>query len=496
MINKLGAGAEGYLYRTRDLARTYARTSGYVLLAVVVLLAAGLRFYKLGEWSFWGDEFITVDRVQNLGDLNLMQRSPSLLLTGLAISVLGVSEWSARLVPAVIGLLTIPIFYFLAQRVFNSKVALIAAGLLAVSPWHLYWSQNARFYTAMLLFYTLALLLFYLGMEEDRPLYLIGSMLFMGMAFMERPVAAMLAPVLGVYLVLLWLLPSFERPRGLHWRNLALFLVPGTLGGIVVLASFPGFRDPAVWLRNFGFVNNNPLWILGGTVFYLGVPLCVAAAVGGVLLLRQRSRPGLLLTLAVVLPTAAILLISLLQYTANRYLFIVLPAVALLAAVAAWEVWRQAPRTGRWLALLPLLLLVAAPMADNFLYYTYQNGNRDDWKSAAAYLQERMAPGDVVITTHRELVDYYLGSETAVCMHCLEQYPEANAELGDYLAANPQARTWYLLDLTAPNTAPRTLNFVRNTGRFVTDFDIHVAAARMFPMQVYVLDPAGIIPLR
>src|SRR5690606_39982461 len=68
--------------------------------------------------------------------------------------------------------------------------------------------------------------------SDLRPLYLIGSMLFMGMAFMERPVAAMLAPVLGVYLVLLWLLPSFERPRGLHWRNLALFLVPGTLGGI------------------------------------------------------------------------------------------------------------------------------------------------------------------------------------------------------------------------------------------------------------------------
>src|SRR5690606_18570885 len=120
-------------------------------------------------------------------------------------------------------------------------------------------------------------------------------------------------------------------------------------------------------------------------------------------------------------------------YTANRYLFIVLPAVALLAAVAAWEVWRQAPRNGRWLALLPLLLLVAAPMADNFLYYQYQNGNRDDWKSAAAYLREYMAPGDVVITTHRELVDYYLGGERAVCMHCLEQYPEANAELSEYL---------------------------------------------------------------
>ena len=86
MINKLGAGAEGYLYRTRDMARSYAHLTSYLVLAGVILLAAGLRFYKLGEWSFWGDEFITVGRVQNLGDLNLMQRSPSLLLTGLAVS--------------------------------------------------------------------------------------------------------------------------------------------------------------------------------------------------------------------------------------------------------------------------------------------------------------------------------------------------------------------------------------------------------------------------
>ena len=36
----------------------------YWLLAGITLLALILRFYKLGEWSFWIDEIFTVNRAQ------------------------------------------------------------------------------------------------------------------------------------------------------------------------------------------------------------------------------------------------------------------------------------------------------------------------------------------------------------------------------------------------------------------------------------------------
>jgi hypothetical protein len=39
--------------------------SPYLLLAAITLLAAALRFYKLGEWSFWVDEFYSVNRAIN-----------------------------------------------------------------------------------------------------------------------------------------------------------------------------------------------------------------------------------------------------------------------------------------------------------------------------------------------------------------------------------------------------------------------------------------------
>ena len=83
------------------------------------------------------------------------------------VAWLGVNEWNARLIPALLGVVSLPLLYFPIKKMFNPLVSLVAVLLLAFSPWHLYWSQNARFYVALLLFYTLALFLFYLGLEED-----------------------------------------------------------------------------------------------------------------------------------------------------------------------------------------------------------------------------------------------------------------------------------------------------------------------------------------
>ena len=95
---------------------------------------------------------------------------------------LGPSEWSARLVPSLIGILTIPLLYLLLRRCLPLPGALFTILLLALSPWHLYWSQNARFYTLLFLFFNLGLLFFYLGIEEDRPWHLLAALVLFGLA--------------------------------------------------------------------------------------------------------------------------------------------------------------------------------------------------------------------------------------------------------------------------------------------------------------------------
>ena len=125
----------------------------YLILAVITLLAAALRFYKLGMWSFWVEEFHTVrhtaaiDSIESiLGSL----RAIYYILNKPVFLLLGETEWTARALPVVFGVLAIPLTYWITRRLFGFSIAILAAFLLAISPWHLYWSQNARFYTLFL----------------------------------------------------------------------------------------------------------------------------------------------------------------------------------------------------------------------------------------------------------------------------------------------------------------------------------------------------------
>jgi 4-amino-4-deoxy-L-arabinose transferase-like glycosyltransferase len=123
-------------------------------------------------------------------------------------------------------------------------VALLASLFLAVNPRHLYWSQNARFYTALLLFYTLALLIFYFGIEKDKPWYMVLFLILLGLAVQERLFAVFLVPVVAAYLLILRFLP-FEKPAGLRWRNVLILLIPSLLIGLLYSVEF--FSNPEKW---------------------------------------------------------------------------------------------------------------------------------------------------------------------------------------------------------------------------------------------------------
>lgn len=194
------------------------------LLAAITLLAAGLRLYKLGEWSFWIDEVYTLHDSLHIGQ-TWTRGSLSLLTTSLAIHTLGVGDWQARLAPALIGVLTIPALYYLIRRFNLALAAPIAILLLAVAPWHVYWSQNARFYALLFLVYTAGLLLFYLAIEQDKRGLAAMAAILLTITVSERLSAFIFVPVIVVYLLSLQLF-RLPRPAGLNWRTAGWLLLP------------------------------------------------------------------------------------------------------------------------------------------------------------------------------------------------------------------------------------------------------------------------------
>jgi uncharacterized membrane protein len=448
----------------------------FSLLAGITLVAAVLRFYKLGTWSFWGDEIFSVGFQEDGFNYSFLRHSLAGSMIHLATATLGISEWSARLFPALIGVISIPILYFPIKRLFGSSVALLASGLLAVSPWHLYWSQNARFYSLLLLFYSLALLYLVIGLEEDRPWFLVLSVIFLGLAARERLVALFFIPVVLCYFFVLKIL-SIDNPLRHRMRYvLLLFTLGAALSLFFVL---PYVRNFNQWLDNFGGPNNSPFWILAGTVYYIGLPVVCIGAVGAAYFFLRRNRAVLLISLNATIPLVLMAGIALFHYSANRYVFITLTSWTLLAALAVKELFSQLDGHNRIFPVGLVCLLFIALLAEDSFYYQYQNGNRPDWKSAFAFIQSHKEPDDIILSANNILGDYYSREMTSR----LDRY-----EISDIKGA--EVKVWIVDDWGAKDINPAMIRWVEENASLVAIYDVWVQA-RNFSMRVYLYDPVS-----
>jgi uncharacterized membrane protein len=448
----------------------------YIILAVITLLAAVLRFYKLGEWSFWYDEIFTLRDVNNLFEISIVNQQFSRALIYIAVNLLGTNEFNARLVPALVGTITIPILYFPTRKMFSPVVAILSAFFLAISPWHLYWSQNARFYTTLLLFYTLGLFLVYFAIEKDKLWYLVVALILLGLAVLERLFAVILVPVIGGYLIALKVLP-IEKPSGFRARNIWILVIPTILIGLV--GSYQFISNPGKWLEKFGWINNNPTWILSGVTYYIGLPFLCIGAVAAVYFLIRKSRVVLLLTFAAIIPIVAVMVLSLFQYSANRYAFVSLTSWLILAGLGIWELFSQSKGRTWILVSGVLLILMLVPMSENVLYYQYQNGNRDNWTAALRLVNQSKVPGDMVVLTNTQLGDYYTEGEGTINFGRID-YDSLPTEEG---------RVWFIEDNNLGEKQPNILRWVEQNSDLIANYDVHVRA-RVFKMRVYLYDPA------
>jgi mannosyltransferase len=415
-------------------------------LVLITMLAAALRFYRLGEWSFWIDEIYTLNHAQNhFANLELiLKHIPpfrnwvpiSVILTAQVVNQLGVSEWTARLVSTGIGILTIPILYFPLKKIFGDQVTLIALLLLAVSPWHIFWSQNARFYTLLMLFYTLALLVVYFGLEQDRPIYFGIFYILFYLAFSERVIAVVIIPVIALYLFLLWVLPV-EKPRGFKLKNVLILSSPIIIFVLYQLVLFitTGSYIFASDVAALAPPIDNPIRLLILIIFSIGVPLTILAFFTGIYLLLRYDRTILFLLIGAVLPVILFMIANPFFFVTERYAFVTLIFWIVLASIGLVVISSIVKKHAFILVIGMLFIFLSDAGGENLLYYQINQGNRLDWQGAVRYVQESMNEGDVIISTRADLASYYLGREVVEFRDLLP---------GDL--ENTEKHLWFIMD--------------------------------------------------
>lgn len=220
----------------------------YILLAVIVLVAAVLRFWQLGtnppslNWDevAWGynaysigidgkDEFgrfLPLDYLESYGDF---KPPVYVYLDVLPVKVFGLTPFATRFPSALMGTLTVLVTFFLARRIFyQSKnkdlYAVLSSGILAISPWHIMLSRAAFEANVATFFIAVGVWLFLAGLQDKR-WWLIGSIVSFVLSVYTFNSARVVSPLLVLFLTALNYKILLHRKKALFIACLIGFLV-------------------------------------------------------------------------------------------------------------------------------------------------------------------------------------------------------------------------------------------------------------------------------
>lgn len=410
--------------RLSPLAENYTALWMYA----TVLVAYFFRVYRLADKNIWWDEGWSLwmarhdplwTALRTAADehpplhywmLRLWGTLTDSLAPGSAASV-----FAGRWLSVAFGVLTVAVLYRVGKQVGGKWIGLLAALLLALARFHIWWSQDIKNYTPSIFFAFCAVWFGLALLDKPRARSVVGYAVFAALALWTHYLAGLILLALNVYAAVVFIArwradrvkpaPRDDQPFGTlaHWA----------LGQLLAAALFVPWLY--VYLQNAAAWSAAPPFDFGlflklvATVLPLGVTtnieqyawltlaLTALAALGGVSAARGHRGPGLFVII-VLLPPLLIYLLSLTPVSffapkiQARYLLILLPAYVLLLALGIAALYKL----GRPLALAALLVVLAA---DAWVLQGYYGERRlgDDYTTLANTINSFARPGDLVL---------------------------------------------------------------------------------------------------
>jgi hypothetical protein len=231
-------------------AERHAAGAGLLVLACT-LIGLWLRLRHLGTLGFMGDEGFQAEAVQGVlasgiprldSGLLYVRASPYIYIQAALARVWGLNEFTLRLPSVVAGTLAIPLSYALGRMVFDRRVGLALALLMALSTWEIEFARYARFYAAFQCAFLWSIVLCYrgfvLGSAPARRWFLLAAALTISLHELGIVAATPVAVLL--------LSPRFSRRQKWGWvawaGAVALLWVLSRLGTALVKGAGESLR--------------------------------------------------------------------------------------------------------------------------------------------------------------------------------------------------------------------------------------------------------------
>lgn len=429
------------------------------ILLSLTLIGAILRFYNLGYNSLWLDEASTLNfSVKSIPDIwqatTAGEFNPPLFYwTEHIMLVFGNSEVVLRFIPALLGVLTIPLIYFVGKEFLDRNTGIIAAAAFAFSPFLVYYSQEARAYSMMLFFVTFSMVFYFLALKNNdiRNWILFG--ILSALAFWSHFYALVIIGGLILY-ALYELRPKIKsslnavKPLVISCVIFGVICLPLILVTIQLFtkrtASAPtfGIQGPELIIATFEQISGSEV------AMYLLLLLFIAGIVQAFLLDKNK---GLFL---VTLTVMTFVISNFLSYRIPmqpRYL-IFLTIIFFIAIALSHKLLLSLMNSPSIVyGFIALMVVINIPLLAGY----YSGYTKEDWRGFSSQLQKQTHPGDLIVVVPGYMsqpLDYYYSNTSDQTLelpaYTADDLKTINAQknnntlffvvTGDISAANPE----------------------------------------------------------
>jgi len=387
-----------------------ARIKNFILenwaIGLVLLLSFGLRLYKLGYHDLWYDEAFTVTFSKFF---HFDWNPPAYhILMHFWIKIFGVSEAALRFPALLFSFFSVGVLFLLGKELFNRKIGLLASIFIGLSPFHIWYAQEARNYSMMLFFGLLSSYFFLRALRENTNRLWFMFVLVSAVSILSNYFGLILFMAQGIYLICIVKRTIFFKELFFLLGAILIFICCAPLFFQKFLYLLGGFWIPQPTLSSLVVTLEN--FILGYTgSHYLYLASDILMVIAAIYLFFNFQK-ALFLSLSfclllLVLPLAITYLFSKVLFSIylDRGLILFSPYLYLALSVGI------ANLKNRWIYIFIFLLIVLMGVS-NYRYFSDQifppiehhigSYIKKPVKNVAAYLDEQVKYGDLICYTN------------------------------------------------------------------------------------------------
>jgi uncharacterized membrane protein len=410
--------------------RTY---KNFIILSALTILGLFIRIWEIARKPLWLDEASTYFMTNQANVIDVWtaafndHHAPLHFIVIWVVKLFGENEFWLRLPSAIAGAMTILVVFLLAKELANDEAGLIAAALIAVSPYHVLYSQEARMYGMAILFFSLAMYTFFRAIRTRSLIDWIWFGSACALAFYTHFYTSFAIFALFIsYGIIRWKEFGIDR-RGaqneIHWFKLPQdfrhFLIGAIVAGVLVLPILSSFFNQSGyfvsrtfnWGLSMGNIPSQTFLMFSYYSEIIALIFIVLMTIAlGMIWHYNRERMIAIAVIMFIPMLISMYLSQIIPFNVRYHLYLIVVFLSLVAIPLAWIGQKIHQNYGTVAIIAVIVLLSAIPITAYYSDPLYE-----DWRTVSGNLNQITSPGDIIAPLPNYMIQplsYYYNNAT------------------------------------------------------------------------------------